>query len=244
MMHHYYNKKAFTLAEVLITLGIIGVVAALTLPSVINKFKIKQLETAFKRSSSIITNALNLTAVDYGYNNFKEFNQICGTINKGKEPEKASVCVSSNQALFADISNSFISKFNVVKTLKPTDLRKYQATNFSNTTTFVYNTLYGMHTFATPHAALYILSDGTAISAVTFFYHEPSDGVSFTFDTNGPAKGPNRYGYDIFLYNTGTWYKQCSKNTNGAQYNGRGCYDYALKDVNPDDDSKGYWESL
>ena len=35
----------FTLAEVLITLGIIGVVAALTLPSVINNFREKQLET-------------------------------------------------------------------------------------------------------------------------------------------------------------------------------------------------------
>lgn len=32
-------KKAFTLAEVLITLGIIGVVAALTMPSVINSTK-------------------------------------------------------------------------------------------------------------------------------------------------------------------------------------------------------------
>ena len=32
-------KKAFTLAEVLITLGIIGVVAAMTLPTVVNKYK-------------------------------------------------------------------------------------------------------------------------------------------------------------------------------------------------------------
>ena len=39
------RKVAFTLAEVLITLGIIGVVAALTLPSVINNFREKQLET-------------------------------------------------------------------------------------------------------------------------------------------------------------------------------------------------------
>ena len=39
------GKCAFTLAEVLITLGIIGVVAALTLPSVINNFREKQLET-------------------------------------------------------------------------------------------------------------------------------------------------------------------------------------------------------
>lgn len=33
------NKKAFTLAEVLITLGIIGVVAALTMPTVIQNYK-------------------------------------------------------------------------------------------------------------------------------------------------------------------------------------------------------------
>ena len=32
-MKIYYNRLAFTLAEVLITIGIIGVVAALTMPS-------------------------------------------------------------------------------------------------------------------------------------------------------------------------------------------------------------------
>ncbi len=31
------NKQGFTLAEVLITLGIIGIVAAMTLPTLINK---------------------------------------------------------------------------------------------------------------------------------------------------------------------------------------------------------------
>lgn len=38
-------KKAFTLAETLITLGVIGVVAALTLPTLINSYK-KQVTTA------------------------------------------------------------------------------------------------------------------------------------------------------------------------------------------------------
>lgn len=33
------NTKAFTLAEVLITLGIIGVVAALTIPGLITNFQ-------------------------------------------------------------------------------------------------------------------------------------------------------------------------------------------------------------
>lgn len=53
-MKHLKNKwgggaarlklKAFTLAEVLITLGIIGVVAAMTLPALINNKQNKELE--------------------------------------------------------------------------------------------------------------------------------------------------------------------------------------------------------
>ena len=47
MIHHYKNKKGFTLAEVLITLGIIGVVAAMTLPTLIAKHQEKEWVTAF-----------------------------------------------------------------------------------------------------------------------------------------------------------------------------------------------------
>ena len=36
------KNRAFTLAEVLITIGIIGVVAASTMPSLINSYKDKQ----------------------------------------------------------------------------------------------------------------------------------------------------------------------------------------------------------
>lgn len=38
----HYKNSAFTLAEVLITLGIIGIVASLTLPSLIQKYHEKQ----------------------------------------------------------------------------------------------------------------------------------------------------------------------------------------------------------
>lgn len=43
------SKRAFTLAEVLITLGIIGVVAALTLPSVITNYQKKQTVEQLKK---------------------------------------------------------------------------------------------------------------------------------------------------------------------------------------------------
>lgn len=38
------RNKGFTLAEVLITLGIIGVVAAMTLPALVNQTQGKELE--------------------------------------------------------------------------------------------------------------------------------------------------------------------------------------------------------
>ena len=48
------GKLAFTLAEVLITLGIIGVVAALTIPNLINNYKAKRLHTQFLKSYSTV----------------------------------------------------------------------------------------------------------------------------------------------------------------------------------------------
>lgn len=44
-----YNQKGFTLAEVLITLGIIGVVAALTLPALIQNHKKSETTARLKK---------------------------------------------------------------------------------------------------------------------------------------------------------------------------------------------------
>ena len=48
--HHLLRKTAFTLAEVLITLGIIGVVAALTLPALINNYEKSVVETRMQKT--------------------------------------------------------------------------------------------------------------------------------------------------------------------------------------------------
>ena len=61
------RRVAFTLAEVLITLGIIGVVAALTLPVLISHYKVKQLETGFKVADSIIQQAVRSSLNELGY---------------------------------------------------------------------------------------------------------------------------------------------------------------------------------
>ena len=59
-------KKGFTLAEVLITLGIIGVVAALTIPTLIQNYKVKQASTRLKKFNSVMRQAVMLSEIDNG----------------------------------------------------------------------------------------------------------------------------------------------------------------------------------
>ena len=59
--------KGFTLAEVLITLGIIGVVAAMTMPTLINSTQGAQYKTAYKKALSVMSQAIvmNIALDDY-----------------------------------------------------------------------------------------------------------------------------------------------------------------------------------
>ncbi|MDR1167926.1 MAG: type II secretion system GspH family protein [Heliobacteriaceae bacterium] len=59
-------QTAFTLAEVLITLGIIGVVASLTMPALIANHRKIVVETHLKRFYSNMNQAIKLSEVDNG----------------------------------------------------------------------------------------------------------------------------------------------------------------------------------
>ncbi|MDR1327441.1 MAG: type II secretion system GspH family protein [Heliobacteriaceae bacterium] len=60
------RKNGFTLAEVLITLGIIGVVAALTMPALIANYQKQIKVTKLKKFYSVINQAMKLSSVDNG----------------------------------------------------------------------------------------------------------------------------------------------------------------------------------
>lgn len=91
-------KKGFTLAEVLITLGIIGIVAAITIPILMNNIQDQQFKTAWKKQFSQFSNATNLVLNDNG-----------GTI--------ASLCINvdgttNDYSCFRDL---FIEQFKITK---------------------------------------------------------------------------------------------------------------------------------
>ena len=60
------RKAAFTLAEVLITIGIIGVVAAMTLPTLVQRHREKQTVSALKSAYSIFSQAYLMAVQEYG----------------------------------------------------------------------------------------------------------------------------------------------------------------------------------
>ena len=59
-------KKGFTLAEVLITLGIIGVVSALTIPTLIANYQEKVTENKVKKMYNTLSNAVSMAMVENG----------------------------------------------------------------------------------------------------------------------------------------------------------------------------------
>ena len=71
--------KAFTLAEVLITLAIIGIVAALTIPSVISNYQQQEFKTGLKKAVSVLNEAIQTNIASDGetpYENADLFNYI------------------------------------------------------------------------------------------------------------------------------------------------------------------------
>ena len=71
----FVRKKqnlAFTLAEVLITLGIIGIVAAMTIPSLMNNAQDYSFQQGYKKIFSVISNASKQAQADDGMMNLYE----------------------------------------------------------------------------------------------------------------------------------------------------------------------------
>lgn len=62
----FKKKPAFTLAEVLITLGIIGIVAAMTIPSLMSAYRKKVIEVRLVKFYTTINQAIKLAEYDYG----------------------------------------------------------------------------------------------------------------------------------------------------------------------------------
>lgn len=66
--------KGLTMAEVLITLGIIGIVAAMTLPSLVGKYQKVQTVNQLKKAYSVLAQAIELSEVQNEHVKYWDFN--------------------------------------------------------------------------------------------------------------------------------------------------------------------------
>ena len=93
------KKCAFTLAEVLITLGIIGVVAAMTIPTLMANVKAHQYSAKFKKTVSTLSNAAKMSQAQYGFD-YSGLTDKCTANSATDNPEdKQSLCSLLNGTL-------------------------------------------------------------------------------------------------------------------------------------------------
>ena len=92
------KNKSFTLAEVLITLGIIGVVAALTIPTLISNTNSKRFASQFKKSISTIKQSILLGEAHYDID-LSDLNATCGTNGATDKIEDMTICGLFNATL-------------------------------------------------------------------------------------------------------------------------------------------------
>ena len=180
-------KKAFTLAEVLITLGIIGVVAAMTLPTLINKTKNKELHTAFLKTYSELGQIALLFKAEHGisvaeYAAFSNINDTADLISK----------YFSGSTKLSDDAMGTPNKDGVYEGLYEMNSLNGQA--FSGGP----NTGGKDSSFLCDDSGIYSNNRGE----IFIFNNAPQDGENgpvICVDVNG-KKGPNRFGADYFLF--------------------------------------------
>ena len=122
------KRFGFTLAEVLITLGIIGVVAAMTMPTLMNATNGAQYKTAYKKALSVISQAivLNLALDDYDL----------GTTTTTAETGTSIFALLNNRMNVVRTETGAISDYNVLLGSSATTLTGDTADLSNNYTVF------------------------------------------------------------------------------------------------------------
>lgn len=182
---------AFTMAEVLITLGIIGIVAAMTLPSLIQNHQKKVLTTQLKRTYSVLAQAIERSKADYG-----------DSSGWGMEGYYNSESSLANQKEIVKIFASkylvpYLSKVEVHEWATLEDIGYKSITDYSETD--------GESTKI--QGLLLVLNDGSILRISMAGYNygtEEAPDVKLTnvyilADING-KRGPNQTGKDIFAF--------------------------------------------
>lgn len=217
------RKMGFTLAEILITLGIVGVIAAVTVPTIIQSYINRSLQVALKKEYSVIQEA-------FGMYQARNYGSRIKPSQIGSQELKSLI-----MEFFGVIKDcGFGSNYN-------TTLEKPCVKNSE----IIYKTLDGKNaSMGYFDDGQFILKDGSMV----FLENVIAGRVYISVDVNGYIKGPNIWGVDLFTFQLmsdgrilpmgaeGTDYADetsyCSRRLNSSYTNGIACTEKALKDKN------------
>ena len=175
------QKAAFTLSEVLITLAVIGVVAAITLPVLSNVYKKVIIKNQIKQAYNLISNAVNSVAAD------DDLPHRCYYGHDG---------ISTTIAECSEFFDAVVSKLETTKICKKNSFTNgcvpdYKEEDFS--AKGVCGGFKASNIKNSVNSA--VLKNGIIIFNYSFSAN--SSYPIIAFDING-FKGPNKPGYDVY----------------------------------------------
>ena len=168
-MEIFMKLKGFTLAEVLITLSIIGVVAALTMPKINANVQRRELETSFAK---IVRDLENVNQIVIGDKNAKSLAAACG--------------IAANSAQTWDNAMAYFRTIRDYYSITP---GINPAVNYTGDGLQNLNTSANWAGYFTSKNREYGMRPLGGFGDVTGY-------IIFMLDINGPDKGPNRIGID------------------------------------------------
>lgn len=176
--------KAFTLAEVLITLGIIGVVAEMTIPTVINSTKKQDIVVRVKKIYSTLSQATTMIDMDCG-------GDIQGCISSATSGD------DNDSSSRAQVTTLYKEKLRIAKDCTDgVTTGCFTNKNYLNLNKEAWVNLSSVDFLTNSQI---ILSDGTSVG---FDWNGPGfyDRLySIHVDING-SKSPNQRGKDTFMF--------------------------------------------
>jgi type II secretory pathway pseudopilin PulG len=192
--------KAFSLAEVLITLLIVGTISSIVIPNIIADTQQAEYKTALKKQTSVLAQAFKRVLND----NAGSITNIAPTqVNSWNQPGTniwyTQFLVSKDASNL--LGNSFAQYLSVTKTCNLISLGTRNTNCFPKLNKRLNGTILSSGGYY-PYYSM-VLNDGSQISFNYSYSGCTNKGVpcgEIMLDINGNMKGPNQWGKDIYFF--------------------------------------------
>lgn len=227
------KMNGFTLAEVLITLGIIGVVAAMTIPTLMAHLNHVKLKSQFKEGYSLLAQAVKM----YNEDEDAEHSRFLYAKDFSKYFKGATICTDKDKNSTHCIARTETDDEGHTSVTN----RDYKYTNYAKNTDYIQTNMFDDSQFYLNNGMLIIMDMNP---------WGKGKNQLISIDINGKSSKPNAAGHDLFSFELRPTEKSgglelvpmgeqdteltdkdtyCSK-TSKSSYNGIACAYYAMQD--------------